>query len=295
MTRFSRGCTAPRGPVEEVYGALVLGTRDYVRKNGFQRVLVSLSGGIDSTLVCVVAVDALGRENVVGVGMPSRYSSEGSLLDAQELAGNLGIPLRVLPIEGAHRAFEEALDPHFTGAPPNVAEQNVQARIRGNLLMALSNKFDWLVLTTGNKSELAMGYATLYGDMAGGFAVIKDVPKTLVYQLSRWRNEHGTPANPIPASVLEKPPSAELKPDQRDDDDLPPYSLLDQVLEAYVEQDRSFQDIVGMGFDPGVVERVIRAVDRSEYKRRQAPAGIKITPRAFGRDRRMPIVNRYGG
>ncbi len=287
--------TVPQGPVEEVYRALVLGTRDYVRKNGFQKVVVSLSGGIDSTLVCVIAVDALGEENVVGAAMPSRYSSEGSLLDAQELARNLGIPLRVLPIEGAHRAFEDALDPHFAGVPPNVAEQNVQARIRGNLLMALSNKFGWLVLTTGNKSELAMGYATLYGDMAGGFAVIKDVPKTLVYELSRWRNEHGTPANPIPASVLEKPPSAELKPDQRDDDDLPPYSLLDQVLEAYVEQDRSFQDIVGMGFDPGVVERVIRAVDRSEYKRRQAPAGIKITPRAFGRDRRMPIVNRYKG
>jgi NAD+ synthase (glutamine-hydrolysing) len=280
-------------PAEEVYGALLLGTRDYVRKNRFQKVLVSLSGGIDSTLVCCVAVDALGKENVVGVAMPSRYSSEGSLLDAQALADNLGIPLWVVPIEAAHRVFEETLEPHFEGTQPNVAEQNVQARIRGNLLMALSNKFNWLVLTTGNKSELAMGYATMYGDMAGGFAVIKDLPKTLVYQLSHWRNAHGDPAAPIPNSVLEKPPSAELKPDQRDEDDLPPYSLLDRVLEAYVEQARSYQEILGMGFAADVVERVLGAVDRSEFKRRQGPLGIKITPKAFGRDRRMPIVNHY--
>ena len=282
-------------PIEEVYQALLLGTRDYVRKNGFEKVLVSLSGGIDSSLVCVIAADALGKKNVLGVAMPSRFSSEGSLLDASALADALGTPLWVMPIEAAHRAFEEVLEPHFRDTQPNVAEQNIQARIRGNLLMALSNKFGLLVLTTGNKSELAMGYATLYGDMAGGLAVLKDVPKTLVYELSRWRNAHGEPPNPIPTSVLEKPPSAELKPDQRDDDDLPPYAALDPVLEAYVEEERSAEEMVAMGFDPAVVQRVVRAVDRNEYKRRQAPVGIKITPRNFGRDRRMPIVNRYQG
>ena len=284
---------SPVDPTEEVYQALLLGTRDYVQKNRFQKVLISMSGGIDSTLVCCIAVDALGKGNVVGVAMPSRYSSEGSLLDARELADNLGIPLWVLPIEAAHRAFEETLELHFQGTEPNVAEQNVQARIRGNLVMALSNKLGWLVLTTGNKSELAMGYATLYGDMAGGFAVIKDLPKTLVYELSHWRNAHGDPKTPIPDSVLEKPPSAELKPDQRDQDDLPPYSILDRVLKAYVEQERSYQEMVDMDFDPKVVERVVRAVNLSEFKRRQGPVGIKITPKAFGRDRRMPIVNRY--
>jgi NAD+ synthase (glutamine-hydrolysing) len=282
-------------PTAEVYHALVLGTQDYIRKSGFQKVMVGLSGGIDSSITCCIAVDALGKENVLGLAMPSRYSSEGSLLDAQLLADNLGIPLWVLPIEAAHRAFEEALEPYFRGTEPNVAEQNVQARIRGNLLMALSNKFGWLVLTTGNKSELAMGYATLYGDMAGGFAVIKDVPKTLVYKLAGWRNAHGEPRNPIPQSVFDKPPTAELKPDQRDEDDLPPYSLLDRILEAYVEEERSYEEMVATGFDPAVVKRVMRAVDRNEYKRRQAPVGIKITPRAFGRDRRMPIVNRYQG
>ena len=285
----------PLDPVGEVYHALVLGTQDYVRKNGFQKVLVSLSGGIDSSITCCIAVDALGKECVQAVAMPSRYSSEGSIADSKTLTDNLGIPLWILPIEPAHRAFEEVLEPRFQGTEPNVAEQNVQARIRGNLLMALSNKFGWLVLTTGNKSEYAMGYATLYGDMAGGFGVIKDVPKTLVYELSRWRNANGEPRDAIPQSVIQKPPSAELKPDQRDEDDLPPYSLLDQVLLAYVEEDRSYEEMVGMGFEPGVVKRVMRAVDRSEYKRRQAPVGIKITPRAFGRDRRMPIVNRYPG
>ena len=285
----------PLDPVGEVYNALVLGTRDYVRKNGFRKVLVSLSGGIDSSLTCVVAVDALGADNVEGIAMPSRYSSDGSVTDSEDLAQALGVPLRIVPIEDVHGAMETALHPIFDGTEPNIAEQNVQARIRGNLLMAVSNKFGWLVLPTGNKSELAMGYATLYGDMAGGFGVIKDVPKTLVYELSEWRNRNGDPASPIPQSVIDKPPSAELKPDQRDDDDLPPYSLLDQVLELYVEQDRSYDEMVEMGYDAAIVQRVMRAVDRNEFKRRQGAVGIKITPRAFGRDRRMPIVNRYLG
>ena len=285
----------PLDPVGEVYHALVLGTRDYVRKNGFRKVLVSLSGGIDSSITCVIAVDALGAENVEGISMPSRYSSEGSVTDSEAMAAALGVPIRIVPIESVHGAIEEALHPIFDGTEPNIAEQNVQARIRGNLLMAVSNKFGWLVLPTGNKSELAMGYATLYGDMAGGFGVIKDVPKTLVYQLSEWRNRNGEPASPIPQSVIDKPPSAELKPDQRDDDDLPPYSLLDQILELFVEQDRSYDEMVDMGFDAAIVQRVMRAVDRNEFKRRQGAVGIKITPRAFGRDRRMPIVNRYLG
>ena len=285
----------PLDPVGEVYHALVLGTRDYVRKNGFRKVLVSLSGGIDSSITCVIAVDALGAENVEGIAMPSRYSSDGSVTDSEEMAAALGVPLRIVPIESVHGAMEEALQPIFDGTEPNIAEQNVQARIRGNLLMAVSNKFGWLVLPTGNKSELAMGYATLYGDMAGGFGVIKDVPKTLVYQLSEWRNRNGDPPSPIPQSVIDKPPSAELKPDQRDDDDLPPYSLLDQILELFVEQDRSYEEMVDMGFDAAIVQRVMRAVDRNEFKRRQGAVGIKITPRAFGRDRRMPIVNRYLG
>ncbi|MBI4233416.1 MAG: NAD+ synthase [Chloroflexi bacterium] len=285
----------PLDPVGEVYHALVLGTRDYIRKNGFRKVVIGLSGGIDSSLTCCVAVDALGQENVLGVAMPSRYSSEGSVLDAQALARNLGIDLRVIPIEPAHRAYEEVLEPSFQGTEPGVAEQNVQARIRGNILMALSNKFGWLVLSTGNKSEFSMGYTTLYGDMAGGFAVLKDVPKTLVYRLAAWRNQSGTPSNPIPRAVLEKAPSPELKPDQRTEEELLPYRVLDPALKAYVEEDRSYEEIVAAGFDPQVVRRVIRTVDRNEYKRRQAPVGIKITPRAFGRDRRMPIVNRYEG
>ena len=287
--------TEPLDDIGEVYQALVLGTRDYVHKNGFSKVLISLSGGIDSSLTCVVAVDALGAENVEGITMPSRYSSDGSVSDSEDMVKILGIKMRTLPIESVHGAMEGALDPFFKGTEPNIAEQNIQARIRGNLLMAVSNKFGWLVLTTGNKSEIAMGYSTLYGDMAGGFAVIKDVPKTLVYQLCEWRNNHGTPASPIPQNVITKPPSAELKPDQRDDDDLPPYDLLDRVLEAYVEEDRSYEEMLGMGFEAAVVERVMRSVDRNEFKRRQGAVGIKITPRAFGRDRRMPIVNRYRG
>ena len=255
--------------------------------------LIGLSGGIDSSLTATIAADALGSENVVCVAMPSRYSSEGSLIDAKALAGNLGIELLTIPIEEAFEAMLHMLAEPFSGTQPNVAEENLQTRIRGNILMGLSNKLGWLVLTTGNKSEFATGYATLYGDMAGGFSVIKDVPKTLVYRLAEHRNEHGSPRNVIPDSVLQKPPSAELKPDQTDQDSLPPYDLLDRILQAYVEEDRSHADIVDMGFDAETVGRVIAMVDRNEYKRRQAPPGIKITPRAFGRDRRLPIVNRY--
>ena len=277
----------------EVYQALVTGTGDYVRKSGFSRVIVGLSGGIDSALTACIGADALGPENVKVLAMPSRYSSEGSLVDAKLLAQNLGVELWTIPIEQAHQAMLDMLEEPFRGTEPGVAEENVQSRIRGNLLMAISNKFGWLVLTTGNKSEMAMGYATLYGDMAGGFAVLKDVPKTLVYELARWRNENGSPANIIPQSIIDKPPSAELKPNQKDEDTLPPYAILDGVLKAYVEEDRSYRDIVDLGYDPQVVRRVIATVDRNEYKRRQAPPGVKITPKAFGKDRRLPIVNRY--
>ena len=290
-------------PVGEVYQALVTGTRDYVRKSGFGKTLVGLSGGVDSALTAVIAADALGADNVVGVTMPSRYSSEGSVADSQGLADNLGIALWRIPIEPAHRAFAELLAPWFADTEPNTAEENVQARIRGNILMSISNKFNWLVLTTGNKSELAMGYATLYGDMAGGFAVLKDVPKTLVYELCRWRN--GNTANDfagsgdggahpvIPQAILDKPPSAELRPGQTDQDTLPPYELLDPIIKAYVEDDYDYAEMVAMGHQPEWVRQVIAAVDRNEYKRRQAPPGVKITPRAFGKDRRLPIVNRY--
>jgi NAD+ synthase (glutamine-hydrolysing) len=279
--------------VDEVYRALVLGTRDYVRKAGFAKAVIGLSGGIDSALTAAVAVDALGPENVLGVGMPSRYSSEGSVADSRELADNLGIDFWVVPIEPAHAAFDAMLEKHFRGAGSNVAEENVQARIRGNVIMTISNKFGWIVLTTGNKSEMAMGYATLYGDMAGGFAVLKDVPKTLVYQLSEWRNEHGHPRPAIPQAIIEKPPSAELKPDQTDQDTLPPYAELDPIVKAYVEEDYSLREMEAMGYDPAAVRQVISFVDRNEYKRRQAPPGVKITPRAFGKDRRLPIINRY--
>ena len=278
--------------IGEVYAALVVGTRDYVRKCGFGKVLVALSGGIDSSLVATIAADALGTENVIGIAMPSRYSSEGSLLDARLVAKNLGIELRTVTIENVFSAYLDTLTPQFADTEPGTAEENLQSRIRGNLVMALSNKFGWLVLTTGNKSEMAVGYATMYGDMAGGFAVLKDVPKTIVYELARHRNGMNGDS-PIPASVLEKPPSAELRPDQKDEDSLPPYSVLDPILKAYVEEDRGFDEIVGMGFDEEVVKRTITMVDRSEYKRRQSPPGIKITLRDFGRDRRMPIVNRY--
>ena len=281
------------GSVEEVYRALVLGTHDYLAKTGFSKAVIGLSGGVDSALTATVAVDALGSNNVVGVAMPSRYSSEGSISDALDLAGNLGIELLTVPIEPAHIAFADMLEPYFRDTEPNVAEENVQSRIRGNVLMTLSNKFGWIVLTTGNKSEMAMGYATLYGDMAGGFAVLKDVPKTLVYQLCEWRNKYGEPKNPISSAIITKPPSAELKEGQIDQDSLPPYDLLDPVVKAYVEEDISYEEMVAKGFDPKIVSQVISNVDRNEYKRRQAPPGVKITPRAFGKDRRLPIVNRY--
>ena len=279
--------------MEEVYQALVMGTRDYLVKSGFTKALVGLSGGIDSALTAAVAVDALGADNVVGISMPSRHSSEGSITDSKELADRLGMALWMAPIEPAHSAFTEMLEPHFQGTAPNVAEENVQARIRGNILMTVSNKFGWIVLTTGNKSEMAMGYATLYGDMAGGFAVLKDVPKTLVYELCEWRNRNWEPRPAIPQAIIDKPPSAELKDDQFDQDTLPPYEVLDPVVKAYVEDEYGYQDMVDMGFDPQVVRQVIQFVDRNEYKRRQAPPGVKITPKAFGKDRRLPIVNRY--
>jgi NAD+ synthase (glutamine-hydrolysing) len=285
--------TQPVSEVAEVYKALVTGTRDYVHKNGFETVLVGVSGGIDSSLVATVATDALGPEHVVAVSNPSRYSSEGSIADARQLADNLGIRLLIIPIEPAHAAYLEMLEKPFEGTAPGTAEENIQSRIRGNVWMALSNKFGWQpVLSCGNKSEMATGYATLYGDMAGGFAVIKDVPKTLVYELARHRNALAG-HDLIPQAVLDKPPSAELKPGQLDTDTLPPYEVLDPILAAYVEEDRSAEEIVAMGFEEPLVRRVISLVDRNEYKRRQAPPGVKITARNFGRDRRLPITNRY--
>ncbi len=279
-------------PVEEIYKALVLGTRDYVRKNGFRRVVIGLSGGIDSSLVAALACEALGAENVAGVTMPSPYSSKGTRSDARRLAKNLGIEFLTLPITLVFKAFKRALARPFKGLKEDVTEENIQARIRGTLLMALSNKFGWLVLTTGNKSEIGVGYCTLYGDMAGGFAVIKDVPKTMVYRLARHVNERVGRAV-IPESVFERPPSAELRPDQTDQDTLPPYPVLDQILEAYVESDKGLREIVALGFDTATVRKVIGMVDKNEYKRRQGPIGIKITPRAFGKDWRLPIVNRF--
>ena len=281
-------------PVREVYEALVVGTRDYVRKNGFREVLIGLSGGIDSSIVASIAVDAIGAGNVTGVLMPSRFSSEGSITDSELLAANLGITALTIPIEEAHQAFLHMLDVPFQGTEPGLAEENLQARVRGTILMTLSNKFGALVLTTGNKSEMATGYSTLYGDMAGGFAVIKDVPKMLVYALSRERNERaGRPW--IPESVIEKPPSAELRPDQKDSDSLPDYSVLDPIIEGYVERDRSVRELVAEGFDAETVARIARLVDRNEYKRRQAPPGVRVSPKAFGKDRRLPITNGWPG
>ncbi|MBI2723433.1 MAG: NAD+ synthase [Chloroflexi bacterium] len=274
----------------EVWEALVLGVRDYIAKTGFERVLIALSGGIDSSLVAAIAVDALGADQVVGLSMPSRFSSEGSRTDAQDLADRLGIRCLTIPIEGVFAASLEALSETFADTEFGLAEENLQARIRGNIQMSLSNKFGWLVLTTGNKSEMATGYATLYGDMAGGFAVIKDVPKTLVWELARYRNAAGEEV--IPPAVIDKPPSAELRSDQLDSDSLPDYQTLDPILRLYVEEDRSIDEIVAAGFDEATVARTVRMVDRNEYKRRQAPPGIKITPRAFGRDRRLPIAMR---
>jgi NAD+ synthase (glutamine-hydrolysing) len=277
----------------EVYTALVVGLRDYVDKNGFDRVLIGLSGGIDSALTACVAVDALGSERVACAIMPSPHSSEATQGDARRIAENLGVEALELPLEGVMGAYDGALAEAFAGREPDIAEENIQARIRGNLLMALSNKFGWLVLTTGNKSEYSVGYTTLYGDMAGGFAVLKDVPKTLVYRLARFRNEQAS-SDLVPRSVIDRAPSAELRADQRDEDSLPPYDVLDPILEAYVEEDQGPEQLARRGFPTDVVADVIRLVDRAEYKRRQAPPGIKITPRAFGRDRRLPITNKFG-
>jgi NAD+ synthase (glutamine-hydrolysing) len=288
----ARAPVPPLDAIDEIFRALVLGTRDYVRKNGFKRVVIGLSGGIDSSLVAAVAVEALGRENVTGVTMPSPFSSTGTRRDARRLAKNLGIEFLSLPITSVLRAYKRTLARPFKGLKEDVTEENLQARIRGNLLMALSNKFGWLVLTTGNKSEYAVGYTTLYGDMAGGFAVIKDVPKTLVYEVSRHVNVLARRAV-IPESVFDRAPSAELRPDQRDQDTLPPYAELDEILEAYVENDRGVNDMIAHGQAADTVRKVVTMIDRNEYKRRQGPIGVKITPRAFGRDWRLPIVNRF--
>jgi NAD+ synthase (glutamine-hydrolysing) len=300
LTRREHVVSAPVGgevtplldPEAEVYSALVLGTRDYVEKNGFRHVVIGLSGGIDSTLTALIAVDALGTDRVTCVTMPSRYSSSGTRDDAKVLAENLRVELLEIPIARAMEAYDDMLAEHFEGREPDITEENLQARIRGNLLMALSNKFGWLVLTTGNKSENSVGYSTLYGDSAGGFAVIKDVPKTLVYRLTEWRNAQGETA-PVPRSVIDRPPSAELRDDQKDADSLGDYDTLDAILEAYVEEDQDPEQLERAGLPADAIEKVISLVDRAEYKRRQAPPGIKITPRAFGRDRRMPITNAY--
>jgi NAD+ synthase (glutamine-hydrolysing) len=280
--------------MEEVYTALILGTSDYVNKNGFKGVVIGLSGGIDSSLVAAIAADALNAQNVNGLFMPSPYTSKGSREDAYALADNLGIRVREVPIDTIMKSYRNALKKDFSGKPSDVTEENLQARIRGNILMAFSNKFGWLVLTTGNKSEMSVGYATLYGDMAGGFAVIKDVPKTMVYQLCRWKNDHAGRVI-IPERMFTKEPTAELRPGQKDSDTLPPYSVLDPILKAYIEEDRTFEEILSFGYDVEGSRKVIRMIDSSEYKRRQSPPGIKITQKAFGRDRRFPITNRYRG
>ncbi len=282
--------TQPPDRLEEIYKALVLGTRDYVEKNGFSKVVFGMSGGIDSALTAVIAADALGKDRVACAVMPSKYSSDATQSDAVKMAESLGIQRYWIPIEQVFDAYLSTLAAPFEGTQPGVAEENIQARVRGNLLMALSNKFGWLVLTTGNKSEIAVGYSTLYGDMAGGFNVLKDVPKTLVYELSEYRNTLGYV---IPRSIIERAPSAELRPNQKDVDSLPPYEVLDPIIHAYVEEDMSVAEIVAQGFDHTTVDRVVRMIDRNEYKRRQSPPGIKITPKAFGKDRRLPITNKY--
>jgi len=289
---LSQKIIKPLEPVAEVYQALVLGLKDYVIKNGFQKVVIGLSGGVDSSLVIALAVEALGKDNVTGVFMSTRYSSTESEADAKELANNLGIKIMVISIEQIYKMYLLTLEPHFAGAERNITEENLQARIRGNILMALSNKFGWMVLTTGNKSEMSTGYATLYGDMAGGFAIIKDVPKVLVYKLARYVNSLKAV---IPERVFTKAPTAELKPNQKDSDTLPLYESLDPILKAYVEEDKDLDGIISLGFGQEIVSRVLSMVDKSEYKRRQSPPGVKITPKAFGRDRRMPITNKYRG
>jgi NAD+ synthase (glutamine-hydrolysing) len=282
----------PLDEIEEVYRALVLAVKDYVQKNGFTRVVIGLSGGVDSALTAAIAVDALGAKHVLGVFMPSPYTSHESEEDVVELVQCLNIDLNTIPITPTFEAYRQSLVPSFVDCSEDTTEENPQARIRGNLLMAVSNKFGHLVLATGNKSEMSVGYSTLYGDMAGGFAVIKDVPKTMVYGLARFRNEL-SPSPVIPKRILDRPPTAELRPNQKDEDFLPPYAVLDPILRAYVEEDRSLDEIVEIGFDRATVSRVVRMVDSSEFKRRQAPIGVKITHRAFGKDRRMPITNAY--
>ncbi|MGB9612610.1 MAG: NAD+ synthase [Candidatus Margulisiibacteriota bacterium] len=274
----------------EIYEALLLGVADYVNKNGFGEVVVGLSGGIDSALTLTIAVDALGSNRVHALFMPSPYTSEQSYRNAEEVAKNLRVDFKVLPISEVFSSYLKVLAPYFEKQPVNIAEENVQARIRGNYLMAFSNKFGWLVLTTGNKSETSTGYCTLYGDMAGGFNVLKDIPKTLVYRLVNWRNKKG---QVIPESVIKRAPTAELKPNQTDQDTLPPYEILDPIMRAYVEQNKSLKQIVNLGFDEATVKKVVSMIDRSEYKRRQAPPGPRITSRAFGKDWRLPITNRY--
>lgn len=277
--------------LSEIYQALVLGLRDYVRKNGFKKVLIGLSGGVDSAITAAIAKDALGRENVVGVFMPSVFTSKQSKDDSFALTKNLGIELYTVPINEIYDVYVKELSGIFKDLPKNIAEENIQARIRGNILMALSNKFGYLVLTTGNKSEISCGYCTLYGDMAGGFSVIKDVPKTLVYKLVD--SVVNKDKEIIPKAIIERPPTAELRPDQKDTDTLPPYEILDPIIEAYVEEDKSPQDVIKKGFERSLVLKVVQMIDRNEYKRRQAPPGIKITPKAFGKDRRVPITNRF--
>lgn len=286
-----RESPARRDLVPEIYDALVLGTRDYVRKNGFHTAVIGLSGGIDSALTACIAVDALGPKHVVGVSMPSPYTSDASREDAVALARNLGIELREIPVGEVFESYRRALAPSFEGKGEDITEENLQARIRGNYLMALSNKFGWLVLTTGNKSEVSVGYSTLYGDTAGGFSVLKDVWKTMVYRLALHRNRGGRP--PIPERTITRPPSAELRANQTDQDSLPPYDVLDPILTMYVEEDRSIQEIAEIGYDTELVRRIVRMVDNAEYKRRQSPPGVKITPRAFGKDRRLPITSRW--
>ena len=282
-----------RNETEEVFTALKLGTRDYITKNGFKKVVIGLSGGIDSALTAAIAVPALGKENVVGVFMPSRFTSTISKEDAEALADNLGIDLITLPIQEIAGVFDKTLSSTFSGLQEDITEENIQARIRGTLLMALSNKFDWLVLATSNKSETAVGYSTLYGDMVGGFSIIKDVPKTVVYQLARWINQQAGTLPPIPARTIERPPTAELRPDQKDEDSLPPYDLLDQIIEDYVEEDRSVDELVAKGVSKTIVTDMIKLIDRAEYKRSQGAPGIKISTKNFGKDRRMPITNRF--
>ncbi|MFQ5771026.1 MAG: NAD+ synthase, partial [bacterium] len=282
----------PLNHLDEIYQALLLGTKDYVTKNGFQNVVIGLSGGIDSALTAAIAVDALGPQNVIGILMPSEITSQTSIKDAYDLARNLGMKTETIPIKNIYDIYIQTLHEIFKAQAADVTEENLQARIRGNLLMALSNKFGWLVLTTGNKSETSVGYCTLYGDMAGGFAVLKDVPKTLVYKLCKHLNETAK-KEVIPVAILNKVPTAELRPGQTDQDALPPYELLDDILEKFVEKDMSVKEIIEQGFPREVVMEVARLVDRNEYKRRQAPPGIKITPKAFGKDRRMPLTNQY--